>query len=192
PSVPTDHAPMPSPTAAALPPLDPPQVSAVSHGLPVGPGRSESVTPFQPNSGVVVLPSRTAPVSRSRATVGASSVHGPRSSIRFVPRSVGHPRVYRRSLIEVGMPSPGPSTLPQRQRASDRTAEATAPSASTRTKALTSSLPASIAASVARVTSTGDTLPSRYAAISSVAVRRVKSVIVYLTRGRIRTRTASD
>jgi hypothetical protein len=87
-------------------------------------------------------------------------------------------------LIEVGMPSPGPSTLPQRQRASDRMAAATAPSASTKTKALTSPLPASIAASVARVTSTGDTLPSRYPAISSVAVRRVRSVIVYLTRGR--------
>src|SRR5882672_3838260 len=53
PSVPTDHVPMPSPTAAALPPLDPPAVSSTSHGLPVGPCRNESVTPFQPNSGVV-------------------------------------------------------------------------------------------------------------------------------------------
>ncbi len=80
------------------------------------------------------------------------------------------------------MPSPGPTTLPERQRASDRSAAANAPSRSTRTKALTSSLPASIAANAARAASTGDTLPPRYAAISWVAVRRAKSVIVYLTR----------
>ena len=37
PSVPTDQAPMPSPTAVADPPLDPPAVRSGSHGLPVGP-----------------------------------------------------------------------------------------------------------------------------------------------------------
>jgi hypothetical protein len=37
PSVPTDQAPMRNPTAAALPPLEPPAVSAGFHGLPVGP-----------------------------------------------------------------------------------------------------------------------------------------------------------
>jgi len=93
PSVPTDHTPMPSATAAALPPLDPPAVSSASHGLPVGPCRAESVTPFQPSSGVVVLPSSTAPASRSRATAGESSVHGPFSSTSVEPRRVGQPRV---------------------------------------------------------------------------------------------------
>ena len=177
PSVPTDHAPMPSATAAALPPLDPPAVSAGSHGLPVAPCRDESVTPFQPNSGVVVFPSRMAPVSRSRATAGASSAHGPRSSMSVLPRSVGHPRVGRRSLIEVGTPSPGPAGLPDRHRASDRVDAAMAASGSTRTKALTASLPASIAANAARAASTGDTLPSAYASTSSEAVRYAKSVI---------------
>ena len=47
-----------------------------SHGLRVTPVSGLSVTPFQPNSGVVVLPTSTAPCSRSRATAGASSSHG--------------------------------------------------------------------------------------------------------------------
>src|SRR5687768_18379142 len=46
PSVPTDHGPMPRPTAVALPPLEPPGVRAGFHGLPVEPWRGESVTPF--------------------------------------------------------------------------------------------------------------------------------------------------
>jgi hypothetical protein len=37
PSVPTDKQPMPSATAAALPPLDPPAVRSVFHGLRVAP-----------------------------------------------------------------------------------------------------------------------------------------------------------
>ncbi len=46
-------------TAAADPPLEPPAVFDGSQGLLVGPHRGLSVTPFQPNSGVVVLPSGT-------------------------------------------------------------------------------------------------------------------------------------
>src|SRR3990170_5060826 len=101
PSVPTDHGPMPRPTAVALPPLDPPDVLVGSHGLPVGPCRSESVTPFHEYSGVVVLPRMTAPVSRSRATQGASSSHGPAASTSVLPRRVGQPRVHSASLIDV-------------------------------------------------------------------------------------------
>ena len=137
PSVPTDHGPMPRPTAAALPPLDPPDVLVGSHGLPVTPCRGESVTPFHEYSGVVVFPSMTAPVSRSRATHGASSSHGPAASIRELPRRVGQPRVHRASLIDVGTPSPGPSGVPECHRASDCLAAASAPSASTSTKAFT-------------------------------------------------------
>ena len=43
----------------------------VSHGFRVTPVSGLSVTPFQPNSGVVVLPRNTAPCSRMRATGGA-------------------------------------------------------------------------------------------------------------------------
>src|SRR4051794_26461499 len=42
-------------TAAAAPPEDPPGVRSRSHGLRVGPNSSASVTPFEPNSGVVVF-----------------------------------------------------------------------------------------------------------------------------------------
>lgn len=59
-----------------LPPLDPPAVREGSHGFRVTPWRGESVTPFHPSSGVVVLPINTAPLRRSEATAGASTSHG--------------------------------------------------------------------------------------------------------------------
>ena len=74
-SVPTASGQMPASTAAALPPLLPPGVRSRSHGLRVIPLSGESVTGFQPNSGVVVLPKNTAPSPRSRAVTGESSVH---------------------------------------------------------------------------------------------------------------------
>src|SRR5260370_17104980 len=80
PSVPTASGPRPDATAAAAPPLDPPAVRLGSHGLRVTPVSGLSVTAFQPNSGVVVLPSSTAPCSRSRATAGASTAHRPAAS----------------------------------------------------------------------------------------------------------------
>ncbi|GAA13719.1 putative acetyl-CoA synthetase [Gordonia alkanivorans NBRC 16433] len=46
------------------------------HGLRVTPVRGLSVTPFHPNSGVVTLPSITAPASRSRATAGGVGIPG--------------------------------------------------------------------------------------------------------------------
>src|SRR5881394_4495899 len=76
PSVPTASGPMPDATAAAAPPEEPPGVFFGFHGLRVMPVSGLSVTPFQPNSGVVVLPSSTAPCSRSLAVAGASSFHG--------------------------------------------------------------------------------------------------------------------
>ena len=110
PSVPTDNGPSPAARAAALPPLEPPDVRSVDHGLRVMPVRGLSVTPFQPNSGVVTFPSGTAPAARSRATAGASTSHRCVSG-RSVsePRSVGQPSVSRRSLIDTGTPSSGPS-----------------------------------------------------------------------------------
>ena len=64
---------MPVAAATAAPPLVPPGVISGFQGLRVMPVSGVSVTPFQPNSGVVVLPSSTAPCSRRRATAGASS-----------------------------------------------------------------------------------------------------------------------
>src|SRR5699024_4705918 len=140
PSVPTDQVPIPRPTAAAAPPLEPPAVSPGSQGLPVAPCRRLSVTPFQANSGVVFLPRKTDPAARRRATEGASAAHGPDSSLSMLPRRVGQPQVSRMSLMPIGTPSTGPSGSPDRQRAVDRAAMASAVSSSTKTMALTASL----------------------------------------------------
>ena len=77
PSVPSASGAKRATNAADEPPDEPPGVFALFQGLRVMPVSGLSVEPFQPNSGVVVLPMRTAPASRSRATDGASSVHGP-------------------------------------------------------------------------------------------------------------------
>src|SRR5438270_7196978 len=73
PSVPSARVVIPSTTATALPPLDPPEVRLSFHGLRVIPVSGLSVTPFQPSSQVVVLPNRTAPLRRNRSTLGSSS-----------------------------------------------------------------------------------------------------------------------
>src|SRR5204863_1114080 len=116
PSVPTASGPMPEATAAAAPPEEPPGVLAGFHGLRVMPVSGLSVTPFQPNSGVVVLPRSTAPCSRRRAVAGASSFHGPLGSTVFEPRSVGQPRVRMMSLMDTGTPSSRPFGWPPCQR----------------------------------------------------------------------------
>ena len=108
PSVPTDSGPMPAATAAAVPPDEPPGVLLKSQGLRVMPVSGELVSPLQPNSGVLVLPSSTAPASRSRAVAGASTSQGCFGSTVRLPRNVGQPRVRIRSLIEVGTPSSAP------------------------------------------------------------------------------------
>ena len=131
-SVPSASAHMPAATAAPAPPLDPPGVRSGFQGLRVIPVKGLSVTPFMANSGVVVLPSSTAPCSRSRATGGASSAHSRSRSMVFDPRRVGQPRVSTMSLIDVGTPSRWPIGAPVRHRASEARAAAIAPSSSTR------------------------------------------------------------
>ena len=51
-------------TAAAEPPLDPPEVRAGSQGVQVGPNSSGSVTGKRPSSGTLVLPAITRPAAR--------------------------------------------------------------------------------------------------------------------------------
>ena len=68
PSLPCASGTMPAATAAALPPDEPPGVRVVSHGLRVGPKRRPSVTGRIPYSGIVVVPTTTAPAARSRRT----------------------------------------------------------------------------------------------------------------------------
>src|SRR5579871_2303129 len=119
PSVPSDSGQKRATTAALEPPDEPPGVLSLFQGLRVVPVSGESVEPFQPNSGVVVFPIRTAPASRSRATLGASSFQGPAGSTVFEPRRVGQSLVRRRSLTATGTPSSGDSGSPPSQRDSD-------------------------------------------------------------------------
>src|SRR5437762_9357262 len=73
PSEPWWRGPRPAAAAAPAPALEPPVVIAVFHGLRVLPVSGLSPVPFQPNSGVAVLPSITPPAARSRVTNGAST-----------------------------------------------------------------------------------------------------------------------
>ena len=63
---------MPAATAAADPPLEPPGVRCSSHGFFVGPNAEFSVEEPIANSSRFVLPTTTAPASRSRRTTVAS------------------------------------------------------------------------------------------------------------------------
>jgi hypothetical protein len=169
PSVPSASAQNRAESAAEEPPDDPPGVLRLFHGLRVMPVSGESVEPFQPNSGVVVFPMKTAPASRNRATVGASSFQGPVASTVSDPRRVGHPFVRRRSLIATGTPSSGESGSPSSQRFSDSSACRSESAASIWQNELISASRASIRARHASATSTGDNSLSEYAADSSAA-----------------------
>ncbi len=179
PSVPTPMGPRPAATAAAVPPEEPPGVWFRFQGLRVMPVAGELVSPLQPNSGVVVLPSNTAPASRKRAVAGASTSQGWFGSMVRLPRRVGQPWVRIRSLMDVGTPSKAPTGVPcwrcACQRASLARALAKAAGSSTRQKALICGLTRSMRESTACVTSTGEAWPLRYSASSSWAGAWVRS-----------------
>ena len=163
PSLPTLRFAIPVIAATAAPPEEPPGVRVTSHGLRVSPLSGLSHRPFQPCSGVVVLPSSTAPASRRRATTGESSVAGA-SDVVSDPLRVGHPVTSDRSLIDAGTPSSGPSAVPLRHRASLARACSSARSSSTRTNAPSSPSSARIRSSAPTAASTGESVPAAYAA----------------------------
>src|SRR5271167_4398455 len=110
---------MPAATAAAEPDDEPPGVCAVFHGLHVPRGSDAA------NSVVTVLPTITAPASRSARTLAASFCERqPANSGE--PISVGISSVSIMSLMPTGMPSIGDNGLPARHRAVDRSAAARA------------------------------------------------------------------
>ena len=73
PSEPWWSGPSPAAAAAPAPALEPPVVMPVFQGLRVMPVSGLSPSPFQPNSGVVVLPSMTPPACLRRRTAGGST-----------------------------------------------------------------------------------------------------------------------
>ena len=80
----------PAATVAAEPELDPPGFRERSRGFRVMPVSGELPVPFQPNSGMVVLPTITAPAAKTRSIVGAFSVTGASDAVRE-PRETGCP-----------------------------------------------------------------------------------------------------
>ena len=135
PSVPWASTPMPATTAAAAPPLEPPGVRPCRQGLWVGPTTRLPESPFQPISGVFVLPSNTMPASRRRSTRGASK-SGIQSAVSSDPRVVRIPRVAVRSFSEPGMPARGGGSSAPAKAASAARASAKARSGVTVMKAL--------------------------------------------------------
>src|SRR5262249_31346641 len=103
PSPPCASGPIPVATAAAAPPLQPPAVRSRENGLRVGPVGGLPESPFQPSSGRLVLPSRTAPAERRRSTSGASA-SGTQSANRREPIVVRMPAVGTTSFTETGTP----------------------------------------------------------------------------------------
>ncbi|PQM46945.1 hypothetical protein C1Y40_02865 [Mycobacterium talmoniae] len=65
---------IPTATATAAPPLDPPGVRSGAHGLRVAPQASGCVVGRLPNSGVLVRPAMTSPAALNRATNVVSAV----------------------------------------------------------------------------------------------------------------------
>src|SRR5262249_19963496 len=82
----------------------------------VTPVNGLSVTAFQPNSGMVVLPMTIAPCSRSLETAGASRAAGA-AGVSFDPKRAGIPATSRLSLMPTGTPSIRPRGACARQRA---------------------------------------------------------------------------
>src|SRR2546426_5119406 len=93
--------PSPAAVAAPAPALDPPVVVSLFQGLRVMPVSGLSPSPFQPNSGVVVLPSMTPPACLRRRTTGGSTAGTPCSEIDD-PDIVRAPLVRGGALIGKG------------------------------------------------------------------------------------------
>src|SRR3972149_1525926 len=83
-SEPWASGPRPVASATPPPPVEPPQVSAGSQGLRVGPKTALNVLAPAPNSGVLVLPRTIAPAARRRSTIRPSSA-GPRGPEGLLP-----------------------------------------------------------------------------------------------------------
>ena len=97
----------PAATAAPLPPLEPPQIRSVSHGLRAGPNVWLVVDAPQANSCVLSFPTITAPARRRRATTVASAA-AMLSARTFDAAVVRVPATSITSLTPIGTPCSGP------------------------------------------------------------------------------------
>src|SRR5881628_428313 len=138
-------------TAAPVPPLDPPAVVLKFHGFRVVPKILLVVLTSWANSGVLLLPTTTAPAFRNRSTETASS-SGTRCSWIVDPNVVRSPAVWMTSLTTNGTPSSGRGRSPALKRRSHSAASSSARGLTVQT-ALTAGLSCAIRSRNARVTS---------------------------------------
>ena len=96
----------PAATETAAPPLEPPSVRVVSHGLLASGPRRLSLVADWPNSAVLVLPVNTAPEALSRPTTPLSCCVRLRRCTTE-PKVVTAPASGNVSLIEIGTPLSG-------------------------------------------------------------------------------------
>src|SRR5262245_52335271 len=158
PSVAVAAAHRPAATAAALPPLEPPGLRSVFHGLRVIPNAGPSVSPMIASSGVFVLPITTAPAARRRRTSSSSSVAGVVNA--SVPYCVTSPVTSWTSFTAIGTPSSGRSS-PAPLRASACWASTSARSDMTLRNAFSSGSSRSIRSRYSSTSSREDTSPAR-------------------------------
>ena len=158
-------------TAAALPPEEPPGVWSRLHGLRETPNAALSVNGHRPSSGRRVLPTSSAPASRSRRTSSSSAAAGS-WLVAAEPLRVGAPARSTLSLIATGTPASG---------ASARSSRPSRARASALTSSVLSSWNAARRASTAAIhsrcsssTSIGVTPPARTAAAIATAVSPTK------------------
>ena len=162
---------MPTASAAAAPPLEPPGVRSRCHGLKVRPRRSLSVCQRRLKAGVFVRPTMIAPARFQLATCGLSVV-AMTSLKATTPLAVAAPSWSTFSLMVTGTPCRRPSVSPRLRAASARSAAASACSASTTVTALSFGLTASRRASTDRVASRLEIFTVRMAAATAVASQR--------------------
>src|SRR5438874_2476274 len=112
PSLPTPPAEHPDAIAAASPPLEPPAEYSVFHGLLVFPLSRLFVSYAIRNSGVFVLPSKTAPAWRRR-WMRAASILGLLFFRNREPAAQGQPATSIQLFIVSGIPCSGPSSSPR-------------------------------------------------------------------------------
>ncbi len=129
------------------------------------------MTPFQPNSGEVVLPITIAPALRRCRLIGASTSQGPSGDVVVEPSRVGRPLVRVKSLMVTGIPSSGPSGVPACQRCADAAAKRRASTSFTQVNAFTLGLSRAIRAKQSSTSVSGESEPSPKRVNASTAVR---------------------
>src|SRR4051812_50051605 len=93
----------PAATSAAEPPLEPPALRSVAHGLRVTPWTAGEVSSLKANSGVAVLPTPTSPAPRNLAAGGGARGAGRPPSSR-PPHPPRRPLSPRRAFTADGAP----------------------------------------------------------------------------------------